>query len=284
MFDIFRNFPEVKVEVRSNYEELRISNIQENHLLNLKYNERTWNVLGHNLPLLNFTGGSESTDMFANTSSLLNNVQLYKIILGNLEDFYDQMYSLDTVCAVVDPPVITPKTTWRLIKYNKNVFIKINIRNPLACSEASITFHGRTSEITELRRIYDEKSEDIKEPNIYRKLLLIFDIPFFPVQDEASQEDCSICLSDRCEDFNQTAIICCDNSKCNSIFHKSCLSKYFALNHHVKLLSMFIGECPLCKMKLSASYEDIFKNNEDEVMKIEVVLISNNNPIVSMKE
>jgi E3 ubiquitin-protein ligase FANCL len=87
--------------------------------------------------------------------------------------------------------------------------------------------------------------------------LNIFEIPYFPATDEDTI-DCSICLCYRCE-YNRCPVVCCENDKCDSTFHISCLEKYLKVQKHVTVLSICIGECPFCKQKLSNSYAPFFQ-------------------------
>lgn len=220
----------MKISTRSDYEEVLVSNIAKmpEHYIQMKYEQSSWNVVDHQLPVANAFDKA--------TTNLVDSVQTYSMILENLEPFYTSLQMLDEICFVGEPENITPKTNYRVVKFSQKVFIKIEFVSPLYIDE-----------------------------NIYNKLLCIFDIPYFPVTDE-NQVDCSICLSYRCE-FNRCPIVCCDNEKCDSTFHISCLEKYLRLQKQsMKILSICIGECPFCKQKLSNSYTPFFKRilAEDE--------------------
>lgn len=179
------------------------------------------------------------------------------MLLENLQPFYSSLKALDDICVVGEPEVITPKTNWRLVKYSNKVFIKVEFINPLCIDELSITFHGCTSTVKEMTEIFNSKCDEYDDETIYNKLLCIFDIPYFPATDE-DETECSICLSYRC-DNNRCPVVCCDNEKCDSTFHISCLEKYLKLQKHVKVLSICIGECPFCKQTLSNSYAPFFQ-------------------------
>lgn len=243
----------MKIYTRANYEELKISNIKENaeHYIQLKY-DRAWRVLDHQLPV-----------QFDKTlTNLQDSVRSYLMLLENLRPFYSSLEMLDEVCIVGEPEVTTPRTTWRLVKFSNKVFIKIEFLNPLCIDEVSITFHGCTSTVKEMSEIYSSKCDDYNDETIYNKLLCIFDIPYFPADIE-DFIDCSICLSYRCEN-NRCPVVCCDNEKCDSTFHISCLEKYLKVQKHVKVLSICIGECPFCKQTLSNSYAPFFQKIIDQ--------------------
>lgn len=177
--------------------------------------------------------------------------------LDNLKPFYNSLAILDDICIVVEPEVINPTITWRLVKYSKRCFIRIEFMNPYFLDEVSVTFHGCTSEVKEKTEIYNSRSDECDNETIYNKLLQIFNVAFFPATEE-DQIDCSICLCYRCEN-NRCPVVCCDNEKCDSTFHISCLEKYLKIEKQVvKVLSICIGKCPFCKQKLSNSYAPFF--------------------------
>lgn len=207
-----------------------------------------------------------------NATKLMGSVTRYTMLLDNLEPFYKSLQTLDEICYIGEPSIITPKTNWRLVKFSNKIFIKIEFLDPLCIEELSVSFHGCTSTVKEMTEIYNEKIVECHDEDIYHKLLRIFELPYFPANDEDSII-CSICLSYHCEN-NRIPIVCCENEKCDSFFHLGCLEKYLSSNDHMKILSLCIGHCPYCKIPLSNSYAPFFKNvsensqNKDERSKI----------------
>lgn len=63
--------------------------------------------------------------------------------------------------------------------------------------------------------------------------------------DEAGQNCCGICLSYRFND--QIPMISCDNEKCEIIYHKECLKKWFEGVNTKTILLVTMGSCPFCK-------------------------------------
>lgn len=61
--------------------------------------------------------------------------------------------------------------------------------------------------------------------DIYNNLLKIFELMYFPSKSDADEDNidnqCKICFSYRADD--EVPLIVCDNIKCNSFFHASCL-------------------------------------------------------------
>lgn len=204
--------------------------------------------------------------------------------LDHLEGFYTNLNTLDTICIIAEPQKITPKITWRLIKYSSKLFLKIEFMNPLA-GDVSVSFHGRTDEVIEKTEIWKTKCEDSDDSyqqtvqDIYRKILSVYDIPYFPVTDE-DEIECSICMS-YLDEKHQVPLVCCDSAACDSIFHVSCMEKYFELNNCVSVLSILYGSCPFCKQKLSTSYapilhqkggSDVVVEDKDESMDLEMLI------------
>lgn len=249
---LYSAFPQVNIATRSEYEELKISNIkdQTDHSMQLKYEKSSWIIVDHQLPTSSFESKS--------STNLLDSVRNYTLMLDNLQPFYDSLQTLDEICIVGEPAVITPKTNWRLVKFSNKTFIKIEFINPFCVDEISVTFHGCTNIVKEMTEMYNLKSGDYDGETIYHKLLSIFDIPYFPATDEEFV-DCSICLCYR-DESDRCPIVRCDNEKCDSTFHISCLEKYLSIKNHVRILSICIGECPFCKQTLSNSYAPFFQN------------------------
>lgn len=219
--------------------------------MRLKYEQSSWKVIDHQLPI------SAALDSKVSTN-LLDSVKKYTLLLDNLQPFYTSLQTLDEICVVGEPQRITPKTNWRLVKFSNKTFIKIEFINPFFVDEMSVTFHGCTNAVKEMTEIYETRCRDHEGETVYHKLLSIFDIPYFPATDEEFI-DCSICLSYRDED-ERCPIVCCDNEKCDSTFHISCLEKCLSVKNHVQIFSICIGECPFCKQTLSNSYAPFFQN------------------------
>lgn len=245
------------MSARSNYEDLKVTNVAEgtDHFLLVTREKSSWRVVFHNLP-------AQLDSQFLSVTDLQESVRTYMMMLDNLQPFYSSLEMLDDICIVGDPQIITPKINWRLVKFNRKVFIKVEFLNPLCVDELSITFHGCTASVKEMTEIYNSKCDDFEDETIYNKLLCIFGIPYFPAKEEDTV-DCSICLSYRC-DHNRCPVVCCDNEKCDKTFHISCLETYFKVQKHVKILTIFIGECPFCKHTLSNSYAPLFQRLCDQ--------------------
>lgn len=224
------------------------------HSIELKLVKLSWKVVDHMLPIL----------AFEKAVNLEESVKIYLRLLENLYPFYMALDMLDDICVVGEPRDITTKTTWRLVKYSNKTFIKIEFPNPLSIEEVNITFHGSTASVKEMTEIYNEKSDEFEDETIYNKLRNIFGVPYFPATDE-DNIDCAICFC-YMDEKNRCPILCCDNEKCDSTFHISCLENYFKVKRHVKILSVSISACPFCKQTLSNSYTSFFKNTTTEPM------------------
>jgi E3 ubiquitin-protein ligase FANCL len=230
-----------------------IRNIKEqtDHSVIIQREKSSWKVIEHHLPL--------SHDIFPTNTNLLGIIRVYLLHLENLQPFYSSLQTLDDICVVGEPEIVTAKSNWRLVKFSNDIFIRIEFTNPLNVDQVSVSFHGKTNLVREMTETFEENWKDHEDDDntIYDKLLNIFNIPYFPATDEDTI-DCSICLCYRCEN-NRCPVVCCENEKCDSTFHISCLEKYLKVQKHVTVLSICIGECPFCKQKLSNSYASFFQ-------------------------
>lgn len=195
------------------------------HFLEMvRISDTDFQVTSHSLPDL-----GSSIELFKWHASLETHVATFVQIFDQLEEFYSNLHTLDELCHVVEPVDIDTRSTWRIIKFNRKVFLKITL-HPLQPTSVVVAFIGPTIEIEYLRELYNGKMEDWDpDSNVYTNLLRIFEIMAFPMQMEQAGEDdeaaaCGICMSYR-DDQNKIPIISCDNEKCSLIFHIGCLKE-----------------------------------------------------------
>lgn len=108
---------------------------------------------------------------------------------------------------------------------DERVHIKLTV-DPFNTSSISVNIIGPINDIAELRERYTERVQDWDtDLDIYKNLLKIFDLMYFPMKTDMNEEhidnSCKICYSYRIE--NEVPLIVCDSVKCNSFFHASCL-------------------------------------------------------------
>lgn len=222
------------------------------HQLNLsiKSNDNI-QIISHTIPDCIFN--NKNNDFFRHTSTIENFLTQFLQILEMLEEFYDNLNTIDELCNVVEPANITLKDNWRIFKLNEKIFMKITI-DPLTPTSVDVNLIGPTNEVEKYREMYNEKVKnwDI-DLNIHQNLLRIFDLMYFPMnnksntnEDEDEENYCNICYMYRLG--NHIPIISCDNSKCPLIFHAYCLKHWFStLLDEKKFLNVNMGKCPFCK-------------------------------------
>nr|XP_019545618.2 uncharacterized protein LOC109416103 [Aedes albopictus] len=236
--------------------------IDANFLEMERISDGDFQVTSHSLPDL-----GSSIELFKWHASPEAHAAAFVQILDQLDEFYSNLHTLDELCHVVEPVDIDTRTTWRIIKFNQKVFLKITL-HPLQPASVVVAFLGPTAEIEYLRELYNTKLEDWDpESDVYTNLLRIFEIMAFPMRiepggldDEGSQ--CGICMSYR-DDRNKIPIISCDNEKCSLIFHIGCLKEWFmSLKDSRTFFAISVGTCPYCKQKVSSSFDELLNNLE----------------------
>ena len=179
-------------------------------------------VKGHSFPEV------PSFKYFEYSTTIEEHVANFRQYLEYLEEYYENVEKIDRLCFVVDPPKITTKTTWRIIKYNETVFLKMLIDplNPTTLPE--LQFIGPVDDTQPLIAKLNEKmSTWDTELSVYDNFLQVFEIMHFAMQLDTEMADqtgsnCGICYAFRCED-RLVPLIACDNISCGKIFHISCL-------------------------------------------------------------
>ncbi|XP_055599751.1 uncharacterized protein LOC129748960 [Uranotaenia lowii] len=255
--DLIQNEQNCKIWSDCNFSRIKFSHFKSNdaNFIELfRSNGADYKVISHSLPELGTLG-----EVFKRHASLSVHCASFVQILEQLEEFYSNLHTLDELCFVVSPSRIDTRTNWRIIKYNKKVFLKITI-HPLQPSSVIVAFIGPTHEIEDLRKKYDSKLEDWDQStNVYTNLLRIFEIMSFPMRYAQTDEHdiCGICMTSK-DDSEVIPLISCDNDKCMLIFHFSCLKQWFSsLKDSRTFFAISIGKCPYCKQKVSSSFDEL---------------------------
>uniref|UniRef100_A0A182NQ50 RING-type domain-containing protein n=1 Tax=Anopheles dirus TaxID=7168 RepID=A0A182NQ50_9DIPT len=172
------------------------------------------------------------SEAFTIQNTLHRHLQVFLDILDHLEEYYNNLATVDELCYVILPATIDTKTMYRVFKYNRKVFLKVAL-HPQQPSAVDISFFGPTKQVAKLRETYSKKKDDWNpECSMYTNLLRIFNIIAFPMRPAAAnatvspdnEDSCGICLSYR--DADQCLpIISCDNDQCSLIFHIQCLKE-----------------------------------------------------------
>ncbi|XP_021693824.1 E3 ubiquitin-protein ligase FANCL [Aedes aegypti] len=252
-----------KIFTNSDVSKLKLSgfkSIDAHYLEMVRISDIDFQVTSHSLPDL-----GSSVELFKWHASPAAHAVSFVQILDQLEEFYSNLHTLDELCHVVEPVNVDTRSTWRIIKFNQKVFLKITL-HPLQPASVVVAFLGPTIEIEYLRELYNAKLDDWDpESDVYTNLLRIFEIMAFPMRIELTGKDdeaiqCGICMSYR-DDQNKIPIISCDNEKCSLIFHIGCLKEWFmSLKDSRTFFAISVGTCPYCKQKVSSSFDELLNN------------------------
>jgi hypothetical protein len=261
------NYPELSIKVKSNYNNIKFTNDAEKWI-EMNGDRNNWVVKAHNLP----ERATSNCLKIGTPYGLRNAIENFLLMCNNLYDYFRAIDSLQTSCQIIEPPEAKrDSASWRLVRYNKFVSIKIDFPNPTDTRHVNITFYGKEQLIRELSDIYyntsDEQEtersddDDSNSSDIYRDICLKLDVVDFPeVENHSENEEytCAICLCNENEQ-DELPFICCDNLKCDCLFHATCLGQHLNTKS-TKVLTMLIGECPFCKHKISSNFIILVQN------------------------
>lgn len=254
-------FPSVDIAMKSIYTKIRVrkklkyGNFAEMELIQGSNN---WILVSHSLP----DKAVASLLKIDSSLNLKTAVENFMLIVNNLSNYFEALYILDLNCIILEPLIKTTKINWRLIKYSKFAFLKIDFVDPLDVNNFNVSFLGKDHIIKELNETYNKLSEadGDEEMDIYQKLCTRLKILEFPYSNKPDTDECAICLCPR-NDENEYPIICCENPKCDQLFHASCLSQHLNINSKsIRILNVSVGECPFCKTKISSNYAGFIRN------------------------
>lgn len=251
-----QSYPDLKISVKKDYSEIKISQDLDVKLyLELAFKDNFWVLNSHGLPdrvpLLR-TGMS---------TTLKRAVENCKVAIENLTDFYEVLETIDKKSQVLEPKQPTSKHNWRIIRYFKNLYVKIELPNPMNIKDVCVTFFGKSFLVEKFTSLYN--AQETEEENIYWRLhYLKYELEEEEDMDDGEKLDCGICL-DFYNEQNQCPLIFCENPLCTQVFHSDCLSLHLKVSN-VKVLNVVVGECPYCKFKIQANFIKDEQNNNVE--------------------
>lgn len=240
--------PEVSIAVKNNYNEIKISNKSQRFEIEFMYKENSWTLTSHNLPdRINLL-------KIGKPISLKRAVENCKIAIENLEEFFEVIDVIDRNIEVVQPRIKSTKDNWRIVKFNKNVYIKIELPNPLNVKDVLVTFYGKSEHVEKIQELYN--NQDHEDENVYWRLhSLRYEIDDSGhSQQENDKIDCGICF-EYYDESDECPLVFCENSTCPQAFHSSCLSRHLKVSN-LKILNVAIGECPYCKFKIQINIKE----------------------------
>jgi hypothetical protein len=272
----------IDVAVKANYTQIKITKQLKYDIqaeMELNYAENNWIITSHNFP----EKAASSLLKIGSSMSLKSAVEAFLLLINNLQNYFESLYILDINCIVLEPFEKSMSINWRLIKYSKFAFIKIEFVDPLDVSNFTVIFYGKDNVIKELNEAYNTNSYcDEDEIDIYQKLCIKLKILEFPYTNRIEEHDeCSICLCQYNEQ-NESPIVCCENPRCDQLFHASCLNQHLNVNSY-KVLSIAVGECPFCKQKISSNFSGFMKKQQDVAEQKKTDIMIENSMIISDK-
>ncbi|XP_037028244.1 E3 ubiquitin-protein ligase FANCL isoform X1 [Bradysia coprophila] len=203
---------------------------------------------------------------FQSTGTVTSYLNEFTKSLEELDEFYSNLNAIDELCFVVDPLQPSTKNNFRIFKIDEKCFAKI-VMDPLVPSSITVTFIGPTMRVEHYRNKYEgEISNWDDDLDVHKNLLKMCGLVYFPMrtsQDEDDMPSCSICGMFRLDD--SIPMITCDNSKCDLLFHVGCLKQWWSMFADSKtFLYIELGtKCPMCKEKLSASFEQLLTDRDN---------------------
>ncbi|XP_055847995.1 E3 ubiquitin-protein ligase FANCL [Episyrphus balteatus] len=246
-----------KIYTNSQFSSIRFTDFDrfKGHYLQLGFdNTKNYTIFDHSLPK-----GIQWEDVLLSTSSSVKCFldQFFKF-LEELKDFYTNLADIDELCYVVQPLRPSTKENWRIFKLKDRVFVKI-VLDPFTSSPVNLNLYGPTYEVESLRSILSEglKNWDT-EMDVHANLLRTFELTYFPMVNEGTEECCNICYCYQLEEH--VPFISCDNRSCSLVYHAICLKEWFTTLADGKVfLDVSFGACPFCKTKLSTTFADMLK-------------------------
>jgi hypothetical protein len=276
-------YHDIKISVKRNFTQIKISNINFTQAeIELEFKDNSWILISHNFP----PKAASSLLKINQSSPLSKSVESANLLSNNLNEFYLALETLEKTCSCVEPVNKSPDICWRLIRYNKFLFIKVIFNNPFNIDDFSMEFFGKEKIVNEMKEKYnslgdytqsdkmeidgsdnddDDLNFTIDEPTIFQKLCKRLKIMYFPTINNQEGMECKICF-DLYDDDNRIAMACCENEKCQELFHTSCLAQHLKINVCYKIMSVLNSTCMFCKSKISLNGIGYHSENENVII------------------
>lgn len=234
--------PDILLAVNKNYKIIQLSKEEDFKFdMQLTFKNNVWIVTSHNLP--------NRIDLLeiGKPTTLKRAVECCEKAIENLEEFYELIEELDSNFEIVQPRIKSSKDNWRIIKFNNNHYVKIELQNPMNTKDISVYFYGKNEEVQKMTDIYNnqQQEESVSVKIHYLKYEL-------EGSDSSEKGDCGICL-EFYDDLDQCPLIFCDNPACPQAFHSSCVSRHLKVSN-LRILNVAVGECPYCKFKIQVNF------------------------------
>ncbi|KAF6203186.1 hypothetical protein GE061_003603 [Apolygus lucorum] len=185
--------------------------------------------------------------------------QLYESFKDSVEDLiplWETAKELEKECWVIDPEVPQRKDTYRRIFLTTDLSVSISFNSLRMNEMPEIKFFGCVSVVEQKSSEFMSRLDSIgwnMELSVVSNLKMLLAINEFPRKCLNSTQDpleCIICASSGVED-GTPAQKWCNNDKCPSVYHRSCLYRWFdSLQGAKQYWDYICGPCPYCKVKI----------------------------------
>ncbi|XP_026479590.1 E3 ubiquitin-protein ligase FANCL-like [Ctenocephalides felis] len=256
---LIRNY-DVNIQINSQMNEVLIRH--DNHYLLIERGGQAYVLKQHSLP--DFVKNEVCKEIKTDGSLCV----LFKIFIHNLkvlERFYADLDEIDLVCYIIDPSQPSTRDTHRQILLDDNVSLYVQLSPWSYGGIPKLTFIGPNEQVDKFTNTITRNLKNWKnEVNLFRNLLTILDLMYFPSRKSVAESlnqptndlvlisdgECCICFSNI--DNSKLAMVICENNKCSSYFHASCLYDWLRpMANRITTSEVIQGVCPNCEKIIS---------------------------------
>lgn len=175
-----------------------------------------------------------------------------------LVPFWEAAEELERECWVIDPETPSRKDTYRRIFLTTDLSVSVMFDALRMNEMPEIIFFGCVSAVEQRRSEFMSKLETQGwnfESSVVFNLKRLLDVDTFPRKPSPTENvqdplECLICASNGIEE-GAPAQKWCNNEKCPSVYHRSCLYRWFdGLQTAKQYWDYICGPCPYCKAKV----------------------------------
>uniref|UniRef100_A0A1B6G736 RING-type domain-containing protein n=1 Tax=Cuerna arida TaxID=1464854 RepID=A0A1B6G736_9HEMI len=179
---------------------------------------------------------------------------VFQTLVNSFQDFWEAYDSLKSSTWLIDPEHPSLKDTHCRIIIGENVsmLVTLNPQDVKTCPD--IKFLGPENSTIPYINSMENKLKAVgwnEDVSVVENLLSLLGLQQFPQPDfenkrAVEQGECSICFTLRLDDQTLPSKVC-NNVKCNSYFHITCLAQWFqAVPTNETSFNLISGDCPCC--------------------------------------
>uniref|UniRef100_A0A1B6LX46 RING-type domain-containing protein n=1 Tax=Graphocephala atropunctata TaxID=36148 RepID=A0A1B6LX46_9HEMI len=197
--------------------------------------------------------------------SITEMFNIFQSLVDSFQEFWEAYESLKSNTWLIDPehPQLKDTHCRIIIGENVSMLVTLNPQDVNTCPD--IKFLGPENATIQFINSMEKKLKTVgwnEDMSVLENLVSLLGLQQFPQPDgesaaAAEQGECSICFTLRLDDQALPSKVC-NNTKCNSYFHITCLAQWFqAVPTNETSFNLISGDCPccgeriLCPMKMS---------------------------------